>query len=364
MFKRYMSYDRKARFLFLNGLISLLVLITMSVIPGKEVASPPREIREAAEIMKKSVEIISTHCRKNNINMDALTDPARTGLIGNELTEITTTIGHLDAKRTTINPNFASLIAFLLMEAGVHENDTIAIACSGSFPALLVASLSACKAMKVNARAILSIGASSYGATNVNFTLLDMHELLRQHQLIDAKPIAVSPGGIDDIGSELDPDLVSLIQLKTESLAIPYIYEPDLRSNVRLRESLYFTDKNIDIKAFINIGGGYANMGTSPQILTLSPGLIMEAPLPEESSRGVIYSMLEKGIPVIHLLFIKGIAQKYNLTWDPVSVPEYTALHFDSIYSISPIIQFSGILYLAYFIFIFVRYNKLQNMNY
>jgi len=363
MFKFSISYDRKTRFLFLNGLISLLVLIAISAIPEKQLSIPPREFREAAEIMKKSVEIISTHCRKNNFNMDELIDPARTGLIGNELTEITTTIGHLDAKRTTINPNFASLISFLLMEAGVRENDTIVIACSGSFPALLVASLSACKAMKVNARVILSIGASSYGATNVNFTLLDMHELLRQHQLIDAKPIAVSPGGIDDIGSELEPELANMIQSKTEFFGIPYIYEPDLRSNVQLRESLYFTDKNIDIKAFINIGGGYANMGTSPQILTLSPGLIMEAPLPEESSRGVIYSMLEKGIPVIHLLFIKGIAQKYNLTWDPVSVPEYTDLHFDSVYSISPIMQFSGILYLAYFIFILVRYNKLQNMN-
>ncbi len=363
MLKFSILYDRKKRFLFLNGLISLLVLVTISAIPEKRLTLPPREFREAAEIMKRSIEVISTHCRRNNINMDELIDPARTGLIGNELTEITTTIGHLDAKRTTINPNFASLITFLFMEAGVHENDTIAIACSGSFPALLVASLSACKAMKVNARVILSIGASSYGATNIHFTLLDIHELLRQHQVINGKPIAVSPGGIDDIGSELDPELVKMVQSKTESLGIPYLYEPDLQSNVQLRESLYFGDKNIDIKAFINIGGGYANMGSNPQILTLSPGLIMEAPLPEKSSRGVIYSMLGRGIPVIHLLFIKGIAQKYNLTWDPVTVPEYAALHFDSVHSISTIMQLSGILYLAYFIFILAGYNKLQNMN-
>lgn len=363
MFRRFRPYDKKSRFLILNGLISLLVLISLSVIPEKQSLLPPPEFREAAKIMEQSIEIISSHCRKNNINMDELIDPSRTGLIGNEMTEITTTIGHLDAKRSTINPNFASLIAFLLEEAGVSNGDTIAIACSGSFPALLVASLSACEAMNVNPRVILSIGASSYGATNIHFTLLDIHELLRQHRVFDAKPIAVSPGGIDDIGSELDPGLVDTIQSKAESLGIPFLYEPDLKFNVMLRDSLYFTNNTIDIKAFINIGGGYANMGTSPKILTLSPGLIKEAPLPEVSSRGVIYSMLGKGIPVIHLLFIKGLAQKYDLAWDPVSLPEYAGIHFDRINSLSPIMQISGILYLAYFIFILVRYNKLQNMN-
>jgi poly-gamma-glutamate system protein len=363
MIKPLLSYDRKTRFLFLNGLISLLVLITISSIPEKELPVPPQEFREAAKIMKKSIEVFSTHCRKNDFNMDELIDPAKTGLIGNELTEITTTIGHLGAKRTTINPNFASLIVSLLMEAGVKENDTIAIACSGSFPALLIASLSATEAMKVNPRVILSIGASSYGATNINFTLLDIHELMHQHGLIDTKPIAVSPGGIDDIGSEFDRELVKMVQSKTESYGIPFIYDGDLQSNVRLRESLYFTDKNIGIKAFINIGGGYANMGTSQQILTLPPGLIMEAPLPEQSSRGVIYSMLGKGIPVIHLLFIKGIAQKYNLTWDPVSVPEYQDRLYNRDDSISATMKFPGILYLGYFFFILVYYNRLQNMN-
>ncbi len=363
MFKRAITYHRKTRFLLLNGMISLVILVILSAIPKKQSFLPPQEFREAALNMERSIEIISTHCRENNINMDEMTDPARTGFIGNELTEITTTIGHLDAKRTTVNPNFASLIVYLLTEAGVRSGDTVAIACSGSFPALLVASLSATKAMKVNARVILSIGASSYGATNIHFTLLDIHELLRNHQIIDKKPIAISPGGIDDIGSELRPDLVAMIQSRTESLGIPFLYEPDLQSNVKMRESLYFTDSHIDIKAFINIGGGYANMGSSPQILTLSPGLILEAPLPEKNNQGVIYSMLGKGIPVIHLLFIRGLAQKYNLTWNPVSVPEYNNLHYDTVTSFIPAIHIPGIIYLIYFMIILVRYNKLQNMD-
>ena len=115
MFNRFKSYDRKARFLFLNGMISLLVLILMSAIPEKNVSSPLPEMSEAAAIMEQSIEIISSYCRRNNINMDDLIDPARTGLIGNELTELTTTIGHLDAKRTTVNPNFASLNAIAVI---------------------------------------------------------------------------------------------------------------------------------------------------------------------------------------------------------------------------------------------------------
>jgi hypothetical protein len=32
--------------------------------------------------------------------------------------------------------------------------------------------------------------------------------------------------------------------------------------------------------------------------------------------------MAVRGIPVIHLLYIKGIAQAYGLPWDPVPLPE------------------------------------------
>ena len=88
MLERIISWDRKTRFLLLNGIISLVILVIITAIPEKQSLLPPREFQEAAEHMERSIEIISQYCRRNNINMDEMIDPARTGLIGNELTEI------------------------------------------------------------------------------------------------------------------------------------------------------------------------------------------------------------------------------------------------------------------------------------
>ncbi|MDH5466438.1 MAG: hypothetical protein OEY25_03365 [Candidatus Aminicenantes bacterium] len=38
--------------------------------------------------------------------------------------------------------------------------------------------------------------------------------------------------------------------------------------------------------------------------------------------RGVIFEMAERGIPVVHLLYIKGLVQRYGLSWDPVPLPD------------------------------------------
>lgn len=352
-------FNRKNKFLFINGLIGLILIIVASYIPeNKQTFSPP-ELQKAAKIMEKSLDIISSYCRKNNININEIYDPFNTGLIGSEISEITTTTGHLEAKRTTINPNFAALIVNLLMEAGVNNGDTIAIGCSGSFPALLIASLSAAKAMNLNSRVILSIGSSSYGATNINFTLLDIYNLILDNNIVDSKPIAVSLGGENDIGKEFDEDIVKTIKSKIQSNGIPFIYEKNLQSNVLKREALYFTTKNIDIKAFINSGGGFANMGTSPLSLKLQPGLVKSVSFPEKNRRGVIFSMLDKEISVINLLFIKGIAQKYNLTWDPVSKPKSKDNYYNFTNLVSPAIPILSMLYLIYFCFILIRYNKL-----
>jgi len=357
------SFDRRSKFLTINGLLSLLVLVLIYILPGRQSPPSPPEFEEAAEIMKESIEVLSNYCQERNINIDERLDPQKTGLIGPEMTGITTSLGHLEAKRTTINPNFASLIVELLMEAEVRQNDTIAIACSGSFPALMIASLAAARAMDLYPKIILSIGASSYGANNMNFTLLDMFDMLQERGIFNFHLTAISPGGTLDTGSEFEKDAVDRIELNAGLLGIPFVYEEDLQKNIKIRESLYFKEKESDIKAFINIGGGYSSMGTSSRILNLPPGLVKEAPLPEKGSQGMIYKMLGRGIPVIHLLYIKGIAQKYNLIWDPVTIPEYKDHPFHVKQKESPFRLFIGVAYLIYFSFILVQYNRLNNMK-
>jgi poly-gamma-glutamate system protein len=71
------------------------------------------------------------------------------------------------------------------------------------------------------------------------------------------------------------------------------------------------------ISAFINSGGGEANIGLSNLVLKVKPGLNRELSLPPEKERGVLFEMAHRGVPIIHLLFIKGLVQKYKFPFDP-----------------------------------------------
>jgi len=76
-------------------------------------------------------------------------DPMKTGLIGLESSPLTTTLGQLEAKRTTTNPAMAALLVRLLHQAGVKKGQVVAAGASGSFPALAVAAYCAARAMEV-----------------------------------------------------------------------------------------------------------------------------------------------------------------------------------------------------------------------
>jgi poly-gamma-glutamate system protein len=75
------------------------------------------------------------------------------------------------------------------------------------------------------------------------------------------------------------------------------------------------------IKAFVNIGGSWANLGTDPDVLKVEPGLAGRVTVPPPSRRGVLQAMAAAGIPVVHLLNVKGLCERYGLPWDPRPLP-------------------------------------------
>jgi poly-gamma-glutamate system protein len=259
--------------------------------------------------------------RHSETGFDMSLDPNKTGLIGPEYSPLMTTLGQLEAKRSTANPNMAGLIVRLLGEAGVRAGDTVAIGSSGSFPALLAASLAAAKAMNVHAVCILSLGASSYGATETDFTLLDIYSILQRSGICGEPPAAVSLGGEEDIGLDFEPGVREALIRKITERGIPFLYEPELAQNVAKRIRIYQRNAKGRISAFINSGGGYANLGTSSLALRLKPGLNTRLEMPPKEARGVLFEMASGGTPVIHLLYIKGLMQKYGLPWDPIPLP-------------------------------------------
>lgn len=321
----------KEQFLLINGLIGIGLMALLFLLFRISGTFESRELFIAAEKMEQSLEAIRSYCIQHHINTDNPEDPRHTGLIGPEWSEITTTTGDPEAKRTTINPNFAALIVHLLKEAGVQKGDTIAIGSSASFPALLIASLSAAYAMELHPLTIISIGSSSYGASNPDFTLWDIYRVLLDKQIIKTVPVTASFGGEDDTGSEFEKQLTERFRQSLTDAGIPLIEEQSLQKNRSVRGQYYFNGNPYRIKAFINSGGGYANIGSSIEVLNIKPGLIKRARIPEPDKQGMIHTMILNRIPVVHLLFIKGLTQKYNLPWDPAIQPEITgqSVRFD-----------------------------------
>jgi poly-gamma-glutamate system protein len=282
-----------------------------------------KEMLSASALMKKATETARLCRETKDIPINRRDDCNLTGLIGLESSVLTTSLGNLEAKRTTTNPNFAGLIVSLLNEAGVKRGDTIAIGASSSFPALIVASLCAAKTMELKTLLICSLGASQWGANDPGFHWLDIHQCLLRAGIVEVEPVALSLGGDGDVGRDMSPEGRSLLREAAQKSGVRFLDEPDLARNVADRLKLFGADSgSSEPKAFVNIGGGYANMGTDSEILHVRPGLASFRRLPVPEKRGVIFEMAARRIPVIHLLYIKGIAERYGLPWDPRPLPQ------------------------------------------
>ena len=305
------------------GCVSLVVFFLIHLFPETPNLPHRESMRRAAEIMEEAIDVLRQAHREAGLQIDLNLDPNRTCLVGPEYSGITTTLGHLHAKRTSTNPDMAGLIVHLLHLAGVTAGDTIAVGSSASFPAMLVASLSAAKAMDVIPLTIISIGASMYGGTDPEFNLLDMTRNLLDAGVFQIPPIAVTLGGGRDIGEGFDPALKARIIRQIRDSGLPTFRKPDLRENVLTRMGLYLGEKkNRRISAFINTGGSYANLGISSLALNLKPGLNFQAAIPPEPERGVLFEMLSQDIPCIHMLYIRGLVSEYGFPWDAQPLPE------------------------------------------
>ncbi len=314
-------FARSARIRWLGaGIVSVAAWVLLETLaPGRDITWTPA-MRAAARTMERALDVTAAHCREVGIAVNALADPNATCLIGPEMSELFTTAGQLEAKRTTTNPDVAGLVTHLLEEAGVSAGDTVAVAASGSFPALMIATLAAVESLDAVPITILSTGASSWGATRPEFDLLDLHRLLLERGVLRVPIAAASLGGSHDVGREFEPDVRDRLARKIADRGIRFIDEPDLAVNVAARMRIYGHRV-----AFVNIGGSDVSLGTSPEILKVPAGLSLDLadhlePPPSEQ-RGLVFAMAAAHVPVIHLLHVRGLVLRFGLPWDPIPLP-------------------------------------------
>jgi len=291
--------------------------------------SPSYDLKiKAARMMENSMSILKKNRMEFGVFIDDENDPNETGLVGSPFSLITTDEGDLDAKLTTLDPNFSAGMVELMLKMKLQEGDTVAILLTGSMPGANIAVLTAAKAIGLVPLMITSVGASQWGANHVDFTWLDMERILFNNDLISKRSIAASIGGRNDMGRLLSPAGRNIIINNISKHQIPLIKNIKLVENIDERMMLFSKYSKLkDFSAMINIGGGVASLGTSFNSKLLSAGIVkrsdvIDISLKDGGIEGVLSKFSKANVPVLHVLNIKSLTEQLNMPFAPIPIPE------------------------------------------
>ncbi len=322
--KNIITFDAKSKRVL--GVIAIISLLALLAVENSKIDVKKKwydQKLEASTLAKKAEDFLKDYRMKKGIFIDAINDPNETGLIGQDITIITTDRGYIDSKLTSLNPNFAAVLVDMLKEADVKTNDVVAVSFTGSFPALNISVLSALQILKLKPIIITSVGSSNWGANDPAFTWLDMERVLFNAGIFGFKSVAASVGGGLDKGRGLSPEGRKLLDSAIIRNKVELIEEEFLEKSIEKRLEIYRKNrKNNPIKVYINVGGGIASLGSAENAQFIPGGLSTMLELKNYPVKGVLIKMAENKIPIIHLLNINQIANKYGLPVSPVPLPE------------------------------------------
>ena len=334
-----------AQLLLIIWMVVMVLAVVSNVRFAKTAEHPYYEkMLEASSLTKKAFDTIKQYKLDNGMPIVS-EDKLKTGLIGEEATAIFTTPGNLHAKRTTCNPNWAAVIIDYFYKANLKSGDQVVFVFSGSFPGLNIAALAAAEVFGLNTAVMASIGASSYGATDPDFTFFDMMCLLNGKNVLKDRLDYVSFGGGSDTGNNFhdeeeifwNEDLENLrtieeikssIKARIDKEGVNFIYEPDFSTNIDKRIE-YLRQLVPDAKFLLNVGGSSVGIGVDAETYIDSgfqdPTTKMTSKLSSfdvnKDNWGLIQYFLTKQIPVASMLNIRGLASDYGLAYDPDVMP-------------------------------------------
>ncbi len=310
-------------------LMIIAVMITLYT-PSKVKNRYYDEQIEAANLAKTAMQKIKEKKIELNISIPK-EDKYQSGMIGELFSDITTTSGIIEAKRTAINPNFAAVYIDIFKEVGLKKGDQIALVMSGSFPTLNISAMAAAQVYGLETCIMASIGSSSYGANLVEFTFFDMAEYLYDIDIFTKRIDYISFGGANDDGKEYPTEVVNELLERMNKRGYSkengkFLCESDFYSNIKKRTDLIIK-KCPSAKLLISVGGTLVAMGEGNTGTTLYRGLVKPSYLntnknvPEENL-GLLDTFLNRNIPIVQMLNIKGIAQDYGIEYDPDTIPD------------------------------------------
>ena len=281
----------------------------------------------AATLMSEAMQLLKNYRMEEGVFVDIENDPNETGMVGSPFSLITTDEGDLDSKLTTLDPNFSAVVVDLMSQLNLQDNDTVAVLMTGSMPGANLAVLSACQAMGITPITISSLGASQWGANQIDFTWLDMESILVKNGLYSSQSVAASIGGRNDMGRLLSPSGRKIITDNISFHNIPLIKNNRLAENIKTRMKYYSQLLPISrYKAVINVGGGVASLGTSFNSKLIPPGIVKRSDLANINRPGGIEGVFSKfmnlGVPGLHILNIRPLTEQFKIPFAPIPAPE------------------------------------------
>jgi len=278
---------------------------------------------EAATKAERAFTTVRQHRGLEGATLDLVNDPAGTGLVGPEISPITNASGDLEAKLTSLNPNFAAVLVQYFRQAGLKPGDPVAVAVSGSFPGMNICLYSALEAMELRPVVITSVGASNWGANSPDFTWLDMESLFFDKGIFHTRSQAATFGGGNDMGRGLSPSGRNLLRASIERNGIPFIESKNIEDAISQRMTFYESaSRGRPYRLYINVGGGVASVGSGHNKTLLKPGLSFDLGAHNWPRKGTLILFSEKGVPVVHLLRIITLARENGLPIAPDFQPQ------------------------------------------
>ena len=276
----------------------------------------------AATLARQAMEAIKEERLACNVPIDPSTDPTGSGLIGHLGSPVTSNNGHLPAKQTSVNPNFAAVMRQLLKDAGLKPGDTVAVGFSGSFPALNLCTVSALETAGLKPVIISSASASQWGANDPQLLWIDMERTLVEQGIFKSRSVAASLGGIDDRAVGMSDQGRQLLEQALVRNELPRIEGQDYLDSVNQRMTIYRQQAGKEsVRAYINVGGGTTSVGTKKGKKLFAPGLNARAPLGQLPVDSVMARFSASGVPVIHLVQVESLATRYGLPVQPAALP-------------------------------------------
>jgi poly-gamma-glutamate system protein len=279
------------------------------------------ELRAAARLAKAAQGEIAQAKERLRSMQPAEIDPNRTGLIGLDWSETTTTIGEVQAKRTTTNPDLAAAIARILLELNPAPGAAVGIVASASFPGANIAAIAAVETLGLKPVVVSSLGSSMYGANDPEFGWLDMEAAIRRAGIWRTRTTAVVLGGESATAESMTGTGREMLTNAARRNGYEPIAARDLTELKRYVMKAMSDAAPEGLAAVINVGGSVLGIGTCLDAYGIPSGLLKKRLPCESGLTGLVHDFAAREVPVLHILYVKRLALEWGLPYDPVPLP-------------------------------------------